>query len=615
MTLQIINSTTAGATQDLSTRVFMASERLNLPPFSITQNAEEGSVAHSTLVVDDNDSTLTLKGHRRVYFVETSAPTGQQVIGNTYIGTKTITRGDWVVGPLARTFSVQLADQNTLISRRLMVGADANRPAETDVARVQWLMGTTEANEFNGSSTYISTTGPVAMDAVNYQGQSVTQILSDCSQASGKNWWVIYEESLGEFSLWYDFHTSQFYTSAIRLSNDEVDIDDLVTFAYFPTAEMTEDPSRVYSGTLIDFQPANTETTTWIYETQISTGNEFVFRDVAYPSVNVKTETKARARAVRYNADSDEEDIVFNVSFVVPSAQVNDLMHGMSINIKGTHWTGYTDFASTRCLKRTVTQLSSTHYRIDAELTPIPQVPGVDQYYTSTNLSGCEVGTWPEGSPGAGRLLVGFLAQRDGSTHDATIVPIGNGVSPGSETCDAIQDIAGTGWTFIDNLSITNGAGQTGQLTLVRRNSVAGEPEVIRWGGAGGLAGTSRPRSHQVAISNLSGAPTVTQKGTCSMGAVMTSPNITVGAAGYIFAGFLYRCTGPGDGASASFTLTSRSPAVDLTKGFQFASFGGYSWFGYLQVDGAGTYNIVVDRSNAPRDSYAAGWVMGFWPS
>ncbi|MDP3972226.1 MAG: hypothetical protein Q8P61_04850, partial [Candidatus Nanopelagicales bacterium] len=377
MTLQVINSTTAGATQDLSARVFMASERLGLPPFSIMQRAEEGSVAHSTLVVDDPSGNLTLKGHRRIYFVETSAPAGEQVIGNTYIGTKTIDRGDWVVGPLARTYSVQLADTNTLIGRRLMVGEDANRPAETDVQRVQWLQTTTEANEFNASSTYINTDGAVDMDAVDYRQQSVEAILNDCSQASHKNYWVIYEEALGEFSLWYDWDHSPTYDSTILLSNDEADIDDSTTFAYFPTSNLTQDPSRVYSGTLVPFQPANTETTSWVYETQLSTGNEFVFRDVSYPSINVKTEAKARARAILYNTDSASEEDVFHVSFVVPSAKVNALMHGHRVQIKGTHWgfsggNSYTTYTWTRCLTRTVTQLAPTHYRIDAELTPVP---------------------------------------------------------------------------------------------------------------------------------------------------------------------------------------------------------------------------------------------------
>lgn len=377
MTLQVTYSVSAGVTSDISSRVFMASERLGLPGVSLTQNAEEGSVGISTLVVDDSDSTLTLKGHRRIYFTETSAPTGQQVIANTYVGKKEISRGDWRVGPLARTFSVELADANTLISRRLVVGSDGNRPAETDVQRIQWLYGTTEANEFNGSSTYINTSGPVAMDAVDYRGQSVTQIIDDCAQASGKNWWIIYEESLGEFSLWYDFATSTAYSSTIRLSNDEADVDDSTTFAYFPDAKLSQDPSRVYSGTLVDFSPAAGEAASWVYEQQISTGNEFVFRDVAYPSHNVKTEAKARARAVRYNADSDEEDEVIKLSFVVPAGNVNSLMHGHRIEVKGTQWglTGghdYTSFTWMRALNRTVTQLAPTHYRIDVELTPVP---------------------------------------------------------------------------------------------------------------------------------------------------------------------------------------------------------------------------------------------------
>lgn len=370
MTLQVVYSVSAGVTSDISTRVFMASERLGLPAFAITLNAEEGSVGMSSLVVDDPSGNLVLNGHRRIYFVETAAPTGQQVIGNTYVGKKAVSRGDWRVGPLARTYSVILADANTLISRRIVVGSDGSRPAETDVQRVQWLMTTTEANEFNGSTTYISTDSPISMDAVDYRGQSVENILNDCSQASGKNYWVIYEESLGEFSLWYDWDYSATYSSIIRLSNDEADIDDTTTFAYFPSATLTQDPERVYSGTYLPFDGG------WVYEQQVSTGNRFVFRDVSYPSFNVKSETKARARAVRYNADSASEDDVVSLSFVVPAGNVNSLMHGHRIEVKGTHWgfTGgndYTSFTWMRALNRTVTQIGPNHYRIDAELSAI----------------------------------------------------------------------------------------------------------------------------------------------------------------------------------------------------------------------------------------------------
>ena len=97
-------------------------------------------------------------------------------------------------------------------------------------------------------------------------------------------------------------------------------------------------------------------------------------------------------------------------------------------------------------------------------------------------------------------------------------------------------------------------------------------------------------------------------------GPTFTSPNIVATGAGFIYAGWIYRCTGPSDGSSSSFTVTATAPAVDLTQGFCADYFGGYSWLGYLKVSGAGTYNIVLNRSAAPRASYGHGWIMGFWP-
>lgn len=271
-----------------------------------------------------------------------------------------------------------------------------------------------------------------------------------------------------------------------------------------------------------------------------------------------------------------------------------------------------------RVLSRTVTEISedpTRAYRLDLELTPIV-VPGVPSYFTSTNVGGCEVGTWPLGSPGAGKLLVGFLAGRDNSMDydNPLIVPSGNGVAPGSETCNALLDIAGTEWTYIQGAFGGDLANQSVTMTMAYRDSVAGEPQVIRWGGPGLIAGTARPRSHQVAIEGLSGAPTVTASASGSpMGAVMTSPSIVVPAAGYIFAGFGYRVGGPAEGGQA-FTLSARAPAVDLTQGYAYGSFGPYSWFGYLHVDAGGTYDITLDRTAYSGSNWGRWWLMGFWP-
>jgi hypothetical protein len=241
------------------------------------------------------------------------------------------------------------------------------------------------------------------------------------------------------------------------------------------------------------------------------------------------------------------------------------------------------------------------------------QVPGVPSYFTSTNLGSCEIGTWPLGPPSESALLIGYLCQRDVSPYDASIVPVGVDEPAGHEGCSD-NEIAGTEWTFIDNLDVNNGAGQGARLTFAYRNAEASEPQVIQWGGpsGGGFSGTARPRSHQVAIEGLSGAPTVTAKGTGTNSgtANYTSPAITVPAAGWIFAGFGYRA------GFMTGSMVVRAPAVAMTEGLAYGGypFDPYSWFGYLHVAAAGTYNIVLDRTNTVGTVHAKGWIVGFWP-
>lgn len=613
MSLHHIYSDTVGSTVDITAYC-------RLYRWSATTDAKEGSIGRSSVVVDDPDGILDFIGHRRYYAYEDLAAASNQVVYNGFIQNAKVSRGPYRTGP-GRIWTLELADQNALLHRRLMNGVDAERQAETDVARMTAWNSMTESNTID-DGLYFSSLNPVDMDAADYRTQPAgTGYVDDCAQASGKNYHVWYREPTGQFSIWYDFAASSNWLSTKRLSNVLSDVDSSTTFAVALENEavLDRDYSRVASGIMLPFDGvavgSNTVSGT-IYVQSQETTDTFAAIDWLTPSLNVKTRTKALARANRYLADAGEGDDLINCFVELPAANVNDILAGQRIEARFEHFPLYNQFSWFRILSRTVTEISedpTKAYRLQLELTPIT-IPGVPQAFTSTNLSGCEVGTWPNGSPGDGKLLVGFLAQRDASTSDATIVPIGSSLPADSEACNDDFDVAGTEWTFIDNLTITNGAGQSGQLTLAYRDSEADEPQVIRWGGVGGLSGTSRPRSHEIAISGLSGAPTVTQKGTCAMGATMTSPSITVPAAGYIFAGFNYRCTGPADGASSAFTLSAQAPAVDSTQGFQYAGFGGYSWFGYLHVDSAGTYDISLDRSNAPRGSHAAGWIMGFWP-
>jgi hypothetical protein len=620
MSLHHIYSNASNSTQDITAYV-------RLYQWSATTDAKEGSAAHSTMVVDDPDGILDFVGHRRIYSYEDLAAPSNQVVYNGFIQNQKVSRGPYRTGT-GRIWTLDLADQNVLLHRRLMNGADANRPAENDVQRMEALIGRddgipmTELNTID-DSLYFSGVSPVDMDAVDYRTQPVgTGYIDDCAQASGKNHFVWYRESLGEFSLWYDFAASSNWSSTIRLSNVLSDVDGVTTFAVDLENEavLDRDPSRVASGIMLPFSGvavgSNTVSGT-VYVQDQDTTDTFAAIDWLAPSLNVKTKAKAEARALRYLADAAEQDDLIHASVKLPAANVNDIMAGMRVQARFEHFPGYgTSVSWMRCLSRTVTEISedpTRAYRLDLELSPITPPPGIVQLFTHTTHGGCERGNW-DVLPGAGNLLVGYAAQRGISgNYQAGSVPIGNTSLVG--VCDDVQDIAGTEWTYITS-QIINGNEYPGTMAM-RYPSAVAEPQGIRWGGAAGFSGSAGTRSHQVEVSGLVGTCTVnsTSAGFGNTGTVFTSHSIAVPGAGYIFAGFLRMSPGPADGSSAAYTMTARAPAFDLTQGYADAGFAPNSWFGGLHVDSAGSYTITLDMSGTPRDPGDPwSWVMGFFP-
>ena len=93
-----------------------------------------------------------------------------------------------------RTWRIQLHDLNTRLSWRINVGNDCDRPAETDLARIAWLMGTNEMGSWlDDDDTYIDTGDAVDMDAVDYTGQAILDVADDCAQQSGRNYGLLWE--------------------------------------------------------------------------------------------------------------------------------------------------------------------------------------------------------------------------------------------------------------------------------------------------------------------------------------------------------------------------------------------------------------------------------------
>ena len=503
----------------------------------VTTNAEEGSNAQSTVQADDPDGTFDLVGHRIFSVQEDTAPAASS---NSYIyvgysAARRISRGPYHRTQAGRVWDIDLVDLNSVLPRRIMDGTDSNRPAETDVARITWLLGTTEAEKID-DSLYFNTSGGVAMDAADYRGQRFDGILDDCGQASGKNWFVWWRQETGQFSLWYDFASSTNYTSIIRLSNVLSDIDNVWTFGIAEDTELQRSPDRVNSGVYLDYDGGH------VYEQKIATATAFAQRDASVPAENVKTAAKATARAIRYLGDMDSEDDIITTSFIVPLAKVNFLMQGMRVQFRASHLPGYEAFSWFRALNRTVKQVSEEFYEIKMDLVPIaaaaaPPSCAVQVAGMTTLFDGGTMGAY--GPPGTGDHLSTPVTVPAPSSSPAVVIAF-NVFNSTWDDGGKDFDVTDASWLTLQRYFALTDTAATATSTLIAYQSVSGAPASLSYSWARITAGFAYLHFRGLGIAlnthatapvhtgqtNVSGA-TVTLNGTPTVGDILVLCAVT----------------------------------------------------------------------------------------
>jgi hypothetical protein len=382
-------------------------------PPTLKEHAEEGSVAISTVTISDPDMELDLDGLRRFWVVEDDSEATDDVIFGGFMASQKISRGAGDnLEPLGRVWTCEIADANSLWNRRVMTGADCKRPAETDVARVQWLFTTAETGIFDDVTTYVYTGSTHNMDKVDYRRQYRDQVIADASQASGKNWWVQYQKTGAsrEWVVWYGNDSETGYSSDLYLSNDTSDwLDEWLedgTSLVWPIqmdAKLHRDPQRVYSGVLVEYEKGA------VYRHDSVTTAAFARRDFVATYPNVKTKTKAIARATRLLNKLDEQDERVTATVRLPKGKATMIRAGMRVPVLATHWPGLTTWQWLRVLSCAVTpHESGDYYDLALELAPTgdaadppitpPYVEWLVLFGESPNYAKMTVEAWGPGS-------------------------------------------------------------------------------------------------------------------------------------------------------------------------------------------------------------------------
>jgi hypothetical protein len=358
-----------------------------------SQNAEQGTIATCELPVDDPDAAFAISGHRIVSARETAIDAMSDPWGGIawigYSAERGIQRGDLRTGA-ERGYAIQLADLNTVLERRLLLGTDCNRPAETDVERMTWLAGTNELLLID-DTTYLSTEDPVDLEANDFRKQSPTAVIRGCMDQSGKNafvTWVMDGEDV-LFSLWYGHDNLEVLTSDARICNIISEVaEDYEGLTFYPSIDtvLTRSPSRVYSGVVVDYDGG------YVYVTRDETATEFALggRDTTLSAPDVKSAAQARARGRRFLTDMATEEDSITTSIQVPSSLLNVVMPGHRIQVRFSHLPGYQDdYVWMRVANKKFRPLNHELYEIDLDLVaPAPTPPTLPLYGILRGSSG-----------------------------------------------------------------------------------------------------------------------------------------------------------------------------------------------------------------------------------
>jgi len=330
-------------------------------PFEGTTNADEGSVGNATFYIDDPDGDFLIRTHRKIFVTSTVAETSSN--RTVWVGysnlVRTVRKDPW--SGRARTLIVEAVDLNTILSRRIMTGKDTARPAETDVARVQWAEATNEGSLIDDDS-YIQTDHTVQMDAAPdaYLGQEFINVLSNAANMAVKNYFVFNldtgDSNTGDYNLyrlWYGLDSSTAFTSSIRFTNVEADVD-ASTWMVFTDSEIERTGERVHSGAYVPYQGS------YVYVQRAQTAADFAQIDRALNGENIKTAAKAKAMATAQLNDHATEEERITVTVRLPEAKVNALHAGQRCQIKLVHSDNQTDYTWCRPLRRTVKERPGT---------------------------------------------------------------------------------------------------------------------------------------------------------------------------------------------------------------------------------------------------------------
>jgi hypothetical protein len=342
-----------------------------------------GESASALVMVDDPDGTLTFVPWRRFWITEDEAPTGKRRLWMGYITAVRVRRRDHYLGP-GRVWELELYDINSILHHRILLPADnANRPAETDIQRLDWLLGTNWANGVIYSDLgLVDRYDAVQMDAHDYTGSYFSDVLADLSNASGKNHFLVYHEEADHRDLFYARNNSDLWDSGVTLTNRPEAANWSTGWIVGHDAEWEADGSRMYTGLWVPYSGGT------LYRTRTLDPGE-VPRDGVSPASEVKTQATAQGLADRELAELKYPDEKARCWIWVPRDKATIIRPGQRVQVDLSHLPTTSTYG--RVIEHEISQpeqgQSDDYYRVamEIDLPPSPCTVMGYRYPTGVN--------------------------------------------------------------------------------------------------------------------------------------------------------------------------------------------------------------------------------------
>lgn len=331
----------------------------------------DGEVGFSGVLISDPDGSLDIVGLNKFEVDDTACDNPRIYTGIVY--DRTIKRGSQQRVETQRVWDTNLADQNAYLNLRIIHdGNHGNRPAETDVQRIAWLLAEVLNNGhvINGTGGTFGANGPTAavlaaprnLDAADYRGQYAAQVLADIGPPGNRRFFVYWDPVLDDKCLFYGLNTDYLGTSSLSISNVLADLDSTTFWPYFGDNGLHRDPSEVYGAVYYVYRNGT------IYREDPGTLATYLNRGVSIRNDRVGSATTASTFTDRILDRASEERDQINVTIRVPPEHVNHVLEGQRIAVKFSHLPGYETETYLHVLSRTVIQDKPTPEFYDIRL-------------------------------------------------------------------------------------------------------------------------------------------------------------------------------------------------------------------------------------------------------